>query len=84
MNEQIDKETAYRELSEARESWHLAVRQFDYAEENDAIDAAIIKIKAAERRYMYLLKKYEDFIQLERVAAKLNQVDKQKNIVADK
>lgn len=84
MIENVDKEKVYRELSEARSDWHLAVRQFDYAEENDAIDAAIFKIKAAERKYMYLLKKYEHFIQSERVAEKLNQVDEIKDLIVDK
>lgn len=47
----------YRELEKARSDWQLALQQFEYAVENAAIDAAAYKILAAERKYMYLLKK---------------------------
>ena len=47
----------YRELEKARGDWQLALQQFEYAVESAAIDAAAYKILAAERKYMYLLKK---------------------------
>lgn len=47
----------YRELEAARKDWQMALQQFEYAVEREAIDAATYKLLATERRYMYLLKK---------------------------
>lgn len=43
-------------VDEARKTWKLALEEFNFISGNDLIDFAIHNIKAAERRYMALLK----------------------------
>ena len=49
--EQIDK---------ARKEWDLAQSQLDQMSEPDLIDYAVYRLQAAEKRYMYLLKKADE------------------------
>ncbi|MHB1127695.1 MAG: YaaL family protein [Bacillota bacterium] len=44
-------------VDEARQDWISAKKLFEEATDKDLIDYAIHQIEAAERRYMYLLKK---------------------------
>lgn len=43
-------------IEEARQEWQSAKKLFEEATDQDLIDHAIHGVKAAERRYMYLLK----------------------------
>lgn len=45
------------EVETARREWLLAHTYFDCVEEPELVDQAIHRILAAERRYMYLLRK---------------------------
>ncbi|OEH84311.1 hypothetical protein BHU72_10930 [Desulfuribacillus stibiiarsenatis] len=56
---ELEKSKLYEELACAKEEWILAQKQYEYATEKDAIDAAIYKILATEKRYMFLLKQLE-------------------------
>ncbi|GBF11431.1 DUF2508 family protein [Tepidibacillus infernus] len=50
------------EIQEAKDEWKRALMQFEYAEHPDAIDFSAFYIQAAERRYMYLLNKYKQWM----------------------
>lgn len=47
----------YQMVECARREWQDAKRRFDQISDPDLIDHAIYSIEAAEKRYMYLLKK---------------------------
>jgi len=59
MENSLDKTNLYHELEKSKAEWDLALKQFEYIIDADAIDAAIFKILAAERKYMYLLQQIE-------------------------
>lgn len=44
----------------ARKEWDLAKCQLDQMSEPELVDYAIYRLQAAERRYMYLLKKADE------------------------
>ena len=44
-------------VEEARQEWQSAKERFDQISDPDLIDHAIYDLEAAERRYVYLLKK---------------------------
>ncbi|NLA04583.1 MAG: DUF2508 family protein [Firmicutes bacterium] len=44
-------------VEQARQDWQCARERFDQISDPDLIDHAIYDLEAAERRYVYLLKK---------------------------
>lgn len=51
-----------KEIEKAKKEWELALARFEEASEAEAVDFNIYYILAAERRYMYLLKKYKNLL----------------------
>ena len=47
-------------MEEARQEWQSAKERFDQISDPDLIDHAIYDLEAAERRYVYLLKKAKE------------------------
>lgn len=58
-SEQERKEELVEQIDKAREEWDLARCQLDQMSEPELIDYAVYRLQAAEKRYMYLLKKAE-------------------------
>lgn len=56
--EEQEKELVLQ-IDKAREEWDMAKCQLDQMNEPELIDYAVYRLKAAEKRYMYLLKKAE-------------------------
>lgn len=55
------KEAEYlQEIESAKMEWNRALQQFHEVSEPEAVDFIIYYILAAEKRYMYLLKKYKE------------------------
>ncbi|NLA59470.1 MAG: YaaL family protein [Firmicutes bacterium] len=44
-------------IEQARQEWLSAQAYFDSVEDPDLVDYAVYSVEAAERKYMYLLKK---------------------------
>lgn len=44
-------------VEEARREWHSAITYFNYALDPDLVDHAICAMEAAEKKYIFLLKK---------------------------
>ncbi|NLY29463.1 MAG: YaaL family protein [Firmicutes bacterium] len=44
-------------IEQARQEWLSAMAYFDNVEDPDLVDYAVYSVEAAERKYMYLLKK---------------------------
>ncbi len=55
--QQQDHDSYYRVVEQARRQWHDARQRFDQVSDPDLVDSAIFDIEAAEKRYIYLLKK---------------------------
>ena len=54
-----DKELLLNEILEAKKSWEMSVAQFNEITHPEAIDYMTYQIKAAEKRYIYLLNLYK-------------------------
>ena len=59
MGNNLEKVNIYQELEKSKAEWELALKQFEYITDTDAIDAAAYKILATERKYIYLLQQIE-------------------------
>lgn len=44
-------------IEEAKQDWYWAKTYFNFVSDHDLVDYAIYRIDAAEKKYMYLLKK---------------------------
>ncbi len=47
-------------IEQARQEWLNAKAYFDSVDDPDLVDYAVYSVEAAERKYMYLLKKAKD------------------------
>ena len=54
-----DKEMLLEEIVQAKNSWKMAVMQFNELTHPEAIDYMTYQIKAAEKKYIYLLNLYK-------------------------
>ncbi len=55
--QQQHPEDYYQVVEHARRQWHDARQRFNQVSDPDLVDSAIFEIEAAEKRYIYLLKK---------------------------
>jgi hypothetical protein len=44
-------------IKEAHREWQIALNNFDHCSDNDMIDYAVYNVNAAEKRYIFLMKK---------------------------
>ncbi|NLJ68278.1 MAG: YaaL family protein [Firmicutes bacterium] len=50
-------------IEQARQEWIVAKAYFDNVEDPDLVDYAVYSVEAAERKYMYLMKKAKDSLE---------------------
>ena len=55
-----EREKIYREIEEARKDWAYSRVYFNTVTEAELIDHAIFAIEAAEKKYVYLLRKIRE------------------------
>lgn len=58
-SEEEREEELVIQIDKARKEWNVAQSQLDQMSDPELIDYAVYRLKAAEKRYMYLLKKAE-------------------------
>ncbi|MDI9419007.1 MAG: YaaL family protein [Firmicutes bacterium] len=56
---EVDQASLRQQVEEAKDAWLAARSYFDSLTDPELIDYAIYSLEAAERKYMYLLKKYK-------------------------
>ncbi|MGE5421670.1 MAG: DUF2508 family protein [Ignavibacteriales bacterium] len=55
--EQLNKWTDYNVVEVAKKDWQIAQMVFNEVNDPDLVDFAVYNLKAAEKKYTYLLKK---------------------------
>lgn len=55
-----EKEELYKLLTEAREEWQTAQNVFNNVSDPGLVDFAIYNMKAAEKKYVYLMQKAKE------------------------
>ncbi|TCS78142.1 DUF2508 family protein [Tepidibacillus fermentans] len=61
-NQKVESESErlLEEIDQARMEWDTAIQHFQYADHPDMVEYIIYYIKAAEKKYMYLLNRYKN------------------------
>jgi len=58
-SELSDTEDLLKEIDQARMEWDIANQYFNWVDHPDMVEYMIYYIKAAEKKYMYLLNQYK-------------------------
>ena len=56
----MEREKIYREVEEARREWLQSRAYFNLVTEPELVDHAIYAVEAAEKKYIYLLKRVKE------------------------
>ena len=67
--EQRPSDDTYKIVEQARREWQDARQRFEQVSDPDMIDSAIFAIEAAEKRYIYLLKKAREEREIQRLSS---------------